>query len=206
MRYLPQIKSTQSLPQHNCVCPSSLEGVAMSNSWIDSLNDLWDCSSNERLDYREEAPPSLQYPPCEILFQGQPSVAASSQCEQGHALRCSWWAKHSPRKQKILAENLSPLGRNQKLCLPYPVMGSSALGTGGGERNETLVGADTELPKAWAYTAASRHLARTILLASNSTTKAFSTFLTPFPFPFPPPIPLILMTSLYETLYYLVLN
>lgn len=145
MRYLPPIKSTQSLPKQNC--PSSLEGVVMSDSWIDSLNDRWDRGRNERLEYGEEAPPSPRHPPWKILFQGQPLVAASSPSEQGRAWRCSLVGQALSEEEEDFGWKSFATWQGSKMVSPLCHDGLFCPGSRGGERNETLAAADTELTK-----------------------------------------------------------
>ena len=191
VKYLPQIKSTYSLDQHNCVHPGSLEGVAMSNSWGDSLNDLWDCGCNERLQYGEEAPPSLRHSPCKILFQGQPFVAAPSEWARlRFALQpngSSTWQGNGRFRLNIfqhlvgIKTSVSPV--SWRALLPWVKRWRKEWNFQGGWRWASE--SKPESTPQW-----SGHSVGSILLVSNSTRKGFSTFLTPFHFPFPLSIPL----------------
>lgn len=189
MKYLPQIKSTYSLHQHNCVRPSSLKGVAVSNSWGDSLK--WPL----RLLLRWQtavwrAPPSFRHSPCKILFQGQPFVAAP--------LSRLWFASQ-PNGSGACQGN----GRVQLKIFFHHLVGiKSSVSPASWWALLPWVKRwrkELNFQRGWCWAGESKpestprssgRSVGSILLVSNSTRKAFSTFPTPFHFPFPLSVPL----------------
>lgn len=187
---LAQIKSTYSLHQHSCAHLGSLEGVTMSNSWGDSKRPvgLW-------LQWKTVVwKGSSSIPSTLIMYSSFPRTAFCT---------CSFsgWARLWFGLQPNGSSTYQGYGRFQSKIFHHlvriknsvsPVLWWALLPWVRRWRREwnfwwgwRWAGERSLSTLQW-----SGRSVRSILLVSDSTRKAFSTFLAPFCFPFSPSIPL----------------